>query len=199
MQLSPHECAPALGLARDAIRHALRGEVFSPPQPQDGALLSPAGCFVTLHERNTHRLRGCIGRLDTCPLWRAVVSAASGVLDDPRFQDHRVTLDELETLELEISVLSPLRPAAHPMDFEPASDGIYLTIAGRSGCFLPQVARETGWSREELLSRLCTEKMGFAADTWRRPESRLQVFSTQTIGPAPFAPGQVRTVFGERR
>ncbi len=72
------------------------------------------------------------------------------------------------------------------MDFEPLLDGIYLTIAGRSGCFLPQVARETGWSRERLLSQLCTEKLGIAAELWKSPEARLQTFSTQMIGPVPF-------------
>jgi AMMECR1 domain-containing protein len=127
-----------------------------------------------------------MGRLHTCPLWQAVISSAADVLEDPRFHGEPVSLSELARLEIEISILSPLRPAAHPLDFEPLLDGIYLTIAGRSGCFLPQVARETGWSREELLSRLCTEKLGFAAETWKRREALLQVFSTQTIGPALF-------------
>jgi len=188
MHLSPAECETALGWAREAILQALMGQSYSPGPPEDPVLLAAAGCFVTLHELGTRRLRGCIGRLDTCPLWRAVISSAADVLNDPRFQNDRVTLDELPRLEMEISVLSPLRPAADPLDFDLQLDGIYLTIAGRSGCFLPQVARETGWSREQLLSRLCTEKMGFGPDTWKRPEARLQVFSTQTIGPEPFTP-----------
>jgi AmmeMemoRadiSam system protein A len=186
MPLSREKCETLLDLAREAIRHALTGRAYAPPEPDDPALLEPAGCFVTLHELDSHRLRGCIGRLNTLPLWRAVVNCSGEVLDDPRFAHEPVSLEELPTLEIEISVLGPLRPATDPLDFDPQLDGIYLSIGGRSGCFLPQVARETGWSREQLLSRLCTEKMGFESETWKRPETRLQVFSTQTIGPVPF-------------
>jgi AmmeMemoRadiSam system protein A len=187
MSLSPNQCETLLELARSVIRHTLGGHEFSPPPITDQALLAPSGCFVTLHERGTHRLRGCIGRLEPLPLWQAVAGSAAGVLDDPRFQTDPVIPAELPRLELEISVLSPMRPASHPLDFDPRSDGIYLAIDGRSGCFLPQVGRETGWSREHLLARLCTEKLGFNANAWQRPDATLQTFSTQTIGPEPFA------------
>ncbi len=187
MPLSREQSETLLDLARDAIRHALTGRSFTPAHPNDTALLEPAGCFVTLHEHGSHRLRGCIGRLNASPLWQSAISSAIDALDDPRFAADPVSVEELPSLEIEISVLSPLRPAADPLDFDPQRDGIYLSIAGRSGCFLPDVGRETGWSREQLLSKLCTEKMGFEADTWRRAEARLQVFSTQAIGPAPFA------------
>lgn len=164
---------------------------LSPDSPPDldPMLLQPAGCFVTLHESTTHRLRGCIGRLDTAqPLLPTVEHMAQAVLEDPRFVDHPVAPEELPHLELEITVIFPLRPAAHALDFEPLDDGIYLTIDGWSGCFLPQVARETGWTKEQLLSRLCTEKMGLPADAWQGPGAKLHVFSTYVIGPEPFEP-----------
>ena len=65
-------------------------------------------------------------------------------------------------------------------------DGIYLTVQNRSGCFLPQVARETGWPKEHLLSRLCSEKLGLTAMAWSRPGAQLQTFQTLIIGPATF-------------
>src|SRR5207245_1385635 len=132
-------------------------------------------------------LRGCVGRMDaTQPLAACVRDTAVSVLDDPRFTDHPVTLAELANLEIEISVLSPLRPAAHPLDFDLLNDGIYLTIESRAGVFLPQVARETGWAKEQLLDRLCTEKLGFAPNAWRHQSARLFTFSTLILGPVPF-------------
>lgn len=113
---------------------------------------------------------------------------ASAVLEDPRFLTDPVRLEELPLLDIELSILSPLRPAEHPLDFEPLLDGIYLTFGDRSGCFLPQVARETGWSKQQLLDRLCTEKLGLSPLAWKHPASRLYRFTALLIGPERFAP-----------
>jgi AmmeMemoRadiSam system protein A len=188
MSLSPEQCETLLHLARSAIRHTLGGEPFHAPLIEDEALVARAGCFVTLHESSNGRLRGCIGRLDNCPLAIALISSATDVLSDARFQDDPVESTDLKNISIEISVLSPMRPAAHPLDFDPKTDGIQLTIADRSGCFLPQVGQETGWTREQLLSRLCTEKLGVDPETWRTPAASLQTFSVQLIGPEPLMP-----------
>ena len=154
--------------------------------PAMAELQQPAGCFVTLHEQLTHRLRGCVGRLDADkPLWQAVCATAADVLGDPRFVDQRVTAGELANLEIEISVLSQPKQAASPLDFDLLDDGIYLVVGSRAGFFLPQVARETGWSREQLLSRLCSEKLGLPPETWQRPDAVLYTFKVTVIGPEP--------------
>ena len=198
MVLSHHQQQVLMDAARDAIRRKLTGQ---PPAPDerdaaaaaaaaDPALTQEAGCFVTLHSRRTHALRGCVGRLDaTDPLLAAVRRSAASVLSDPRFTDDPVRFDELPELDLDVSVLSPLRPAAGPLEFDLLNEGIYLTWGGeeRAGCFLPQVARETGWTREQLLARLCVEKMGLPALAWRDPRAKLFTFTTLVIGPEPFA------------
>ena len=174
-----------LELARAYVRRALRVDDAIPPF-DEAALHQPAGCFVSLHTLRG-RLRGCVGRIDaTRPLSEAIEAASGQVLHDPRFADAPVRAEELAWLEIEVSVLSPPRPAPHPLAFEPLSEGIYLTIGRHSGCFLPQVARETGWTREQLLDRLCTEKMDLAATAWREPGAQLHVFSVDVIGPEPF-------------
>ena len=146
------------------------------PEP-DAALCQPAGCFVSLHQRPNHRLRGCVGRLDAHgPLIDVVRQTAAAVLDDPRFAMQRITLEELGQLDIDISVLSPLRAAPTPLDFDPQNEGIYLIFGDRAGCFLPQVARETGWNRQQLLDRLCTEKLGVPASKRRQGQARLKVF-----------------------
>jgi AmmeMemoRadiSam system protein A len=173
--------------AREMIRRALSGPAEPLPPPADPMLLQPAGCFVSLHTLGGRRLRGCVGRLEASgPLWQTICATAVGVLRDPRFDRDRISEDELAILDLELSVLSPLRPAAHSLDFDPLNHGIYLSCAGRTGCFLPQVARETGWTREQLLSRLCSEKMGLPPTFWMNAGAILQVFTTLIIGPEPF-------------
>lgn len=172
--------------ARRVIRQRLCSEIAEFPQPDDPALRQLAGSFVTLHEMVSRRLRGCVGQLDAnAPLWESVRHSARSVLADPRFTQNPVMCTDLEQLTIEISVISPLRPcAAHEFDLH--ADGIYVTFGDRAGCFLPQVARDTGWSRQQLLDRLCVEKLRLAADTWRQPQARFFAFLTEEIGPEPF-------------
>jgi AmmeMemoRadiSam system protein A len=191
MTLSPLHCRTLLAVARDAIRRTLRGD---PPAETgedapiaDPVLAQPAGCFVTLHRRRTHELRGCVGRLDAAdPLLHTVRRAAVGVLRDPRFHDHPVRPAELPELDIDISVLSPLRAVAGPLEFDLLGDGVYLTWGERTGCFLPQVARETGWTKQQLLARLCVEKMGLPPGAWQDTHAKLFVFTTVIVGPEPF-------------
>jgi AmmeMemoRadiSam system protein A len=193
MQFTDDQRHALLHLAADIIRYRLAGPDGTSPVPQfplihDPAFAQLAGCFTTLHELGTHALRGCVGRLDaTAPVWVAVRDSAMSCLTDPRFAGRPVTAGEIPRLELELSLLSPLIPRGNPMDFDPATEGIYLTIAGRTGCFLPQVARETGWTREQLLDRLCQEKIGMPAFTWRSGAAMLAVFTAEILGPTPLA------------
>ena len=176
-----------LQIASDVIRSTLSGRPYIAPAQPDPALLQPAGSFVSLHDAQTHRLRGCIGSFDaTRPLLQSLIATAASVLEDPRFNYFPVTLAELPQLELELSILSPLKPAENTLAFDLLNDGIYLSFGGRTGCFLPQVARETGWNKEQLLARLCTEKLGLPAIAWKSPEARLQTFSVLIIGPRKF-------------
>ncbi len=187
MQFTPEQSARLLDIARAAIQNTLRCEPLSPVTDTDPALHQPAGSFVSLHELTTHRLRGCVGRLDaSAPVTQVVQQTAVSVLADPRFINHKVHLHELACLSIEISILSPLKPVPTPLDFDPAIEGIYLTISNRTGCFLPQVAKETGWTKEQLLDRLCTEKMNFPPKMWQHPAARLQTFTATILGPEPF-------------
>src|SRR3954468_15293608 len=188
MELSSSHQRVLLDIARICIRHALRDAVDQMvPASSDPILNMPAGCFVSLHDHASHRLRGCVGRLDArTPLIRCVYEMSAGVLGDPRFRTNPVTMQELARLDLELSILSPMKPAATPLDFDPLNDGIYLTCQARSGTFLPQVGRQTGWTREQLLARLCTEKLGLPANAWQEPSAKLLTYQALVIGPVPF-------------
>jgi AmmeMemoRadiSam system protein A len=196
MQITQEQGQCILDLARATIYRTLGWEPpFARGQTDPIAYLlaaeavldHPAGCFVSLHQFQTHKLRGCVGRLDARePLRGSLTTAAMSVLEDPRFADDPVRIEELPELELEVSVLSPLMAAASPLAFDLLNDGIMLRCGRRSGCFLPQVARETGWNKEQLLDRLCTEKMGLPRGSWRKSKARLSVFTTVTVGPEQF-------------
>lgn len=184
--ITSENAAALLDHARNVIRHRLAQQAFTPPAAPSAELMQLAGSFVTLHEQQTNRLRGCVGRLDaTMPLWDCVTYTAGAALDDPRFANDRLTLADLPKLTIEISVISPPYPS-HPTQFDLLNEGIVLQLGGRTGCFLPQVARETGWGREQLLSRLCSEKLGLAPELWRHPEAKLFAFNVEVVGPEPF-------------
>lgn len=192
MSLSANQQSLVLNLARAFVRDAFNRTLFIPPANLDRIVMEPAGCFVSLHALNGHQLRGCVGRIEASqPLIDALRTAASQVLRDPRFTSDPVRMEELPRLLIEVSALSAPRPAATPLEFEPTVHGIYLTIGNRTGCFLPQVARETGWTREQLLDRLCQEKLGLTSSAWQNPLAKLHVFSVQVIGPEPFVPAAV--------
>src|SRR5437016_661187 len=125
-----------MSLARSVLRQKLGGATQEIAPGDDPELMQPAGSFVSLHEIATHRLRGCVGRLDAVvPLWECVRHTAAAVLTDPRFVNDPVTAAELERLTLEISVISQLRVCG-PMEFDLLNDGIYVMFRERAGCFL---------------------------------------------------------------
>src|SRR3954454_4402080 len=103
MPLSPTSRSALLDAARAALLSRLNPAAGSVPPPPDGMpeLLHPAGCFVSLHEQFTHRLRGCVGKLDPDQsLWQTVCETAGDVLRDPRFIMMPVTTSDVPNLEI---------------------------------------------------------------------------------------------------
>ena len=84
--------------------------------------------------------------------------------------------DELDGIEIEVSILTPARPIASPDDFIIGEHGIILQCRGRSAVFLPQVAPEQDWDREETLTHLCY-KAGLPFKTWQADDAELSVFT----------------------
>jgi AmmeMemoRadiSam system protein A len=145
-------------------------------------LCAKCGCFVTL--KHGERLRGCIGNFESdIPLTQLVGRMAkASATEDPRFYADPVTADELDSLEMEISVLSPLERTTEPLSLRLGVDGIYIRSGGYSGCFLPQVALETGWSKEEFLGNCCALKAGISQDAWKRTDTEVYLFQAEIFG-----------------
>ncbi len=123
------------------------------------------GTFVTLHKNG--KLRGCIGRFEPkIPLYDVVQSMAiSSATQDRRFEV--VSKDELEDIEIEISVLTPLKKIESIDEFELGKHGIYIKKGYQSGTFLPQVAASTDWTKEEFLGHCARDKAGIGWTGWK--------------------------------
>ncbi len=166
-QLAPEDKSALLSIARETLEHCVRtGEVPDiPAGTLSGRLTTPCGAFVTLNKNG--RLRGCIGRFEPdAPLYKVVQEmAVAAATQDYRFNP--VTRSELSDIRIEISVLTPLHKIRDSSEFDPAKHGIYIRKGGRSGTFLPQVAKETGWTKEELLGHCAQDKAGIGWDGWK--------------------------------
>jgi len=169
-----------LEIARKAIEYYLKtGKRIEVNQPDDPVLSKNMGAFVTLHKYG--QLRGCIGNLiGEKPLYLTVIDMAiESAVDDPRFPP--LKLEELKDIEIEISVLSPLEKIDDPKDIILGKHGVLIRKGFRSGVFLPQVAEETGWSKEEFLSYLCSHKAGLPPYAWKEKDTELYIFTAEVF------------------
>ena len=157
---------------------SVRAAVFHPSTPTPGVpgvpqqpidaedasehLREPRGAFVSIYKDG--KLRGCIGRIaPLTPLERTVREMAmAAALEDPRFAP--VTPEELDRLQIEISVLSPMRTVS-PDEVVIGRDGLLITCNGHRGLLLPQVPVQWKWSREIFLAQTCM-KAGLPPDQW---------------------------------
>ncbi|MFH1239252.1 MAG: AmmeMemoRadiSam system protein A, partial [bacterium] len=146
----------------------------------DKDLQDEQGAFVTLHKNGD--LKGCIGNIiGRQPLWETVrdmaIESATG---DPRFSP--VTKEELKDIDIEISVLTKPERVKSADQIIMGTHGVIVRKGFSSGVFLPQVATETGWSKEEFLSYLCSQKAGLPAEAWKDKDTELYIFSAQVFG-----------------
>jgi AmmeMemoRadiSam system protein A len=186
--LDRDEQAATLSLARATLdtylNHGPALARWFAEHPVAGNLLAPAGVFVTLHntgerEKRLGRLRGCIGVMEARErLVDAILHNAISAAHDPRFP--ALEAKELPALDLEVSVLSPLKPVPSADAIVLGTHGVVLSKGGRRAVFLPQVATETGWDLPTFLSHL-SAKAGLPSDAWRTG-ARFEVFTAQVFG-----------------
>ena len=153
-------------IAYESIRDSLDGK---PIRSTTHATLNvKCGAFVSLHKHG--RLRGCIGHFgEDYPLYEIVAEMArAAAFEDPRFTP--VRREELDDIDIEISVLTPMRRIQSLDEFELHRHGIYIRKGYRSGTFLPQVADEVNWTKEEFVAHCSQDKAGLGWDGWRDAE-----------------------------
>jgi AmmeMemoRadiSam system protein B/AmmeMemoRadiSam system protein A len=167
---STEEKTTLLKIARSTIEKYVRDRRM----PEDDTskygerLKIRAGAFVTLKEGGV--LRGCIGRFSAdMPLYKLIREmAVAASTEDSRFEP--VKPYEISRLEIEISVLSPLKKISLAAEIIIGKHGIYVKKGYSSGTFLPQVATENGWTVEEFLGRCARDKASIGWDGWKTAE-----------------------------
>lgn len=171
-----------LKIARNTLSDYIpdQSETEIDPKNISTALRVHAGAFVTLKLNN--QLRGCIGHFEADkPLYKIVQEMAiAAATEDPRFSP--VKEQEINKLEIEISVLTPMKRIEHIDEIVMGKHGIYIKKGYRAGTFLPQVATETGWNKEEFLGHCSRDKAGIGWDGWKTADIytyEAMVFSEQ--------------------
>jgi hypothetical protein len=142
-----------LKLARKSVEQYLTSETLPLPRNLTQLMNSKRGAFVTL--KKDGELRGCIGSLvENLPLYNVVGKMAlQAAFNDNRF--HPLEFNELTQVEFEISVLTPLVKIKNADEIVLGRDGVVLKKGNKQAVFLPQVAKEQGWSKEQFLTQLC--------------------------------------------
>jgi AmmeMemoRadiSam system protein A len=168
--LSGKDKRDLLVLARKTVEQKVQHQEITTPDPSglSKMLRTNCGAFVTL--RKNGDLRGCIGRFDASePLYKVVQQMAiASSTEDYRFSP--VEPREIGQLEIEISVLTPIRKIRSIDEFELGKHGIYIKKGMRAGTFLPQVATETGWTKEEFFGHCAQDKAGIGWNGWKDAE-----------------------------
>ena len=154
-------------IAYHTIKATLEGKKYEPGKLSD-VLLTKCGAFVSLHKKG--KLRGCIGHFgEDMPLYQVVEHMAkAAAFEDPRF--YGVTMEELDDIDIEISVLTPMKRIQSIDEFELGKQGIFIRKGYHTGTFLPQVADEVSWTKEEFLGHCSQDKAGIGWDGWKTAE-----------------------------
>src|SRR5258708_20898558 len=184
-RLSNDDRRALLDLARKAISTAVIEKQILDIPPYSATLARPAGAFVTLHRNG--QLRGCVGQVESSgPLAETVARAAiSAALHDSRFPE--VQADELERLEIEISVIlvrEPMLAEAIVIGFH----GLLVVNGEKRGLLLPQVAGERKWSAEQFLEETCS-KADLPPDAWREASTGILAFTAEVFSEAGIRSG----------
>lgn len=168
-----------LAIAREAVKAVVSGRKYVPVEPAEPRLRQKAGAFVTLHLHG--ELRGCIGFIEArLPVYETVAEmAARAATADPRFDS--VKKPELDSIDIEISILSPLRKIEKVEDVEVGRHGVVIERGYHRGLLLPQVATENRWDRLAFLKYVCI-KAGLDKDAYLDPKSNIYVFTAEVFG-----------------
>ncbi len=183
VQLNDDQKKKLLALARNTIEEYLKKRTLPKVDYNhefaDDVFKQKCGAFVTLHKHGS--LRGCIGYvkgIKTIP--EAVVDMAKATaFEDPRFEP--LHNSELEEIDIEISILTPVEPVNDIGEIVIGRDGLIISNGFRAGLLLPQVATEYGWDMKTFLQHTCY-KAGLPADAWKWENTKIEKFSAIVFG-----------------
>lgn len=179
MSLSNEEKEELMKIAKESIYCAVKGEKTPDFTVKSEQLKENRGAFVTITKEGN--LRGCIGySFPVDSLYKTVSEVAqSAALHDPRFPP--LTEEELNDIEIEISVLSLLEEVKDISEIEVGKHGLLIERLGYKGLLLPQVATEYKWDRIKFLEQTCY-KAGLEKNAWKESDTVIKIFSAEVFG-----------------
>ena len=165
-----------LELAKETLLSVVTTGKIPSVEITDSFLKEKGAAFVTLNKNGD--LRGCIGYTAAImPLVDCIQTVTeSAAMADPRFP--RVSQGELDDINIEISVLTPLKKVKNTANIIVGKHGLMIRKGVYSGLLLPQVATEYGWSRDDFLQHTC-QKAGLGSDCWK--DERATIYSFEAI------------------
>ena len=177
--LKEYQQKKILELARTTMEDYITKGMIDKFITDDPDLLAPGGVFVTLHKDG--QLRGCIGLIESDQSLIKTVEemAIAASRNDPRFDP--VNEYELKEIDIEVSILSPKKRVESVDDIMMEKHGVIVKKGFASGVFLPQVALESGWTKEEFMQHLCADKAGLHADAYLEKDTEIYVFEAQVF------------------
>lgn len=169
----------ALTIARATLTGQILEQSISSATPSSGILYEPLGAFVTLEKHED--LRGCMGLFEPdIPLYEVIrKQTIVAATQDPRFSP--VTEEELDDINIEISVMTPRRKIDNWKEIEVGKHGVVIEKGQSRGTFLPQVATDNEWGLEKFLSELCSQKVKLEAECYKNPEVNIYIFEVQVF------------------
>ncbi|MFH0856792.1 MAG: AmmeMemoRadiSam system protein B [bacterium] len=179
--MSEEDKRTLLKIAKDAVEAKVRGENLEDLKVMSSFLNNNKGVFVTIKKGGN--LRGCVGRIISDePLYKVVSEVAQeAAVADSRFMP--VTAEELLQLKYEVSVIANFEKISDPYkDITLGAHGVQIRQGFRSGVFLPEVAKETGWDLETFMNHLCEEKAGLSQDAWKNDSAEIYRFKVESAG-----------------
>jgi AmmeMemoRadiSam system protein A len=183
MELNLNDKKVLLRLARESITCAVMDKALPRTDLPDQNLITPCGAFVTIRVHG--ELRGCFGYINAYyPLAQSVQEVAvKSALEDPRFE--HIAPDELEAMEVEISVLESPVTVERTDEIEIGIHGLILETRTHRGLLLPSVATEYGWDREQFLNHTAL-KAGLPPDAWKNKNVTIFKFKAEKFSESDF-------------
>lgn len=178
MKLTDNEKSLLLQIARKSIEEEFGRESFNFNQQLPKSLYQQYGAFVTLSIDG--ELRGCIGYIfSDKPLFELIHKVAKkSAFEDPRF--YPLTEEELDSIEIEISVLSPPKRISSIEEIKVGEHGLIIQKGPFHGLLLPQVATKYNWNVKEFLEHTC-QKAGLSKNEWKDPDTIIEIFTAEVF------------------
>lgn len=178
MKLTDDEKQILLQIARESIKEEFGLGKVNLEQDFPLSIKEKCGAFVTL--TIDRELRGCIGYIvANKPLYEIVYEVAKkSAFEDPRF--YPLTEEEVNHIEIEVSVLSPLRQIKSIDEIKIGEHGLVIQKGPFHGLLLPQVATRYNWTVKEFLEHTC-QKAGLSKNEWKDPQTKIEVFSAEVF------------------